>query len=256
MNDIDKRMLEYARGVLNNKFLQKTFYFKKGTNPKYCVLMEKPGKYINNEEEELRGLKSNENNIESCLNIYIRYLIEWILSDKGRKPFFKPFFEIVLQKKINSDFKEKFLNDDILNDFYFSDIDKFRPEYINKYQEKKQIKNKNEINSFREEIDILCDVELIFVFGNIAFKNLIKYITEDINFVVDKNNSIDNNRCDMITELHGSLYRWIFSETREIFIIPLIHMSSKSFKVSIRDTYFDYLKKGLTKYRKIANMKK
>jgi len=66
MNNIDKKMLEHAEKVLDNQFLYKTFYFKKGTRPKYCILMEKPGKYINDEEEtELNNLISNDNRIES-----------------------------------------------------------------------------------------------------------------------------------------------------------------------------------------------
>ncbi|MBL7148924.1 MAG: hypothetical protein ISS80_02510 [Candidatus Cloacimonetes bacterium] len=252
MNNIDKRMLKFASEVLDNQYLYKTFYFKKGTNPKYCILMEKPGKYIRNEEEELKKIISNNNRIESYLNFYIRYLIKWILRDNGKKPFFKPFFEKVLPIKPNSAFNEKFLNDNILNDFYFSDIDKFRPEYINQYKEKKQIKKKNGIESFREEIDILCNIQLIFVFGNVAFKSLMS--NENINIIEDGNNIINEFRNKLISELHGSLYRWHFSDTRKIFIIPLIH--PRLFKVTIRDTYFDYLKKGLTEYRKIANMKK
>lgn len=253
MNHIDSKMLKFAKEVLGNQFSHKTFYFKKGTNPKYCVLMGNPDKYINKEKEELNILINNENNIESFLDFYIGYLIEWILHDNGKKPFFKPFFEIVLQKKINSDFKEKLINDDIFNEFYFSDIIKYRSDYIkdNKIKINKDMLEKS-VKLFREEISILSNIQLIFVFGNVAFKSLMS--NEEINIIKDTNNILDSNRSDMISELHGSLYRWFFNKTREIFIIPLIHMSRRN--VTIRDTYFDYFKKGLTKYREIAKMKK
>ena len=255
MNNIDKKMLESAKIALDKQFLHKTFYFKKGTEPKYCILMEKPGKYINNEEAELNNLISNDNHIESYLNFYIRYLIKWILLDNGRKPFFKPFFELILQKKLDTNLNERFLNNEIFNDFYFSDIIKYRSKY---FKDRSINVNKNlltkSVVSFREEISILSNIQLIFIFGNVAFKNLIK--DNIINIVKDKNNIIDTNRSNMISELHGSLHIWKFSETREIYVIPLIHMSPRSFNVTIRDTYFEYLKKGLTKYREMVNMKK
>jgi uracil-DNA glycosylase len=255
MSDIDKSMFRCAKRVLNNQFLHKTFYFRKGTNPKYCILMEKPGKYLKNEneKEELEKLISVNTPIGNYLDIYIKYLIKWILHDNTKKPFFEPFFEKVLQKNLNSNFNKTFLNNNILKDFYFSDIIKYRSKYV---KDNKIKVNKDSVNLFRKEIIILSNIQLIFIFGNVAFKNLIKYKTKYIKIVKVENNNIDSNRDDMISELHGSLYTWNLSDTRKVFIIPLIHMSPRSFNVTIRDTYFDYLNKGLTKYRKIANMKK
>ena len=188
----------------------------------------------------------------SYLNFYIRYLNKWILLDNRRKPFFKPFFELVLQKKIDSNLDEKFLNNKIFNNFYFSDIIKYRSKYFKdrSINVDKKLLTKGVV-SFREEINILSNVQLIFIFGNVAFKNLIKDNT--INIDKDKNNIIDTNRSNMISELHGSLHIWKFSETREIYVIPLIHMSPRSFNVTIRDTYFYYLEKGLVKYREKIN---
>jgi uracil-DNA glycosylase len=126
-----------------------------------------------------------------------------------------------------------------LDDFYFTDLIKCRVE-TKKLDKEKDCYDRC-FDSFLEFEMEYVKPKLIFAFSTRTWQTLKNRITMSI---VNK----ENNDNLTLAKVHGYLFKAI---DKDCFIIPLFHMSQRSFNNLLRDSYFDYLKEGLKKFTEL-----
>ncbi|OKY77098.1 MAG: hypothetical protein BTN85_2191 [Candidatus Methanohalarchaeum thermophilum] len=245
--------------------------------PDLMLLMETPGKL--KEEEDSRHEKAknlvNFGFIDN-LKIYREFFQRW-LGDKDnlREEFTESFLE-----KLNSklDYLENYERN--LDNYFPEDSSEINTKHSCFFKDlyvtdtiSYRIKGgdilvdmkKEGLNIFLEEIAHIKP-EIIFVFGGKAWESITRLNERDsINLELVEKGKDDGNEMsedDGITDVHGSSWKLDFSNKpdlemeltdqelpKKVHIIPLAHMSRT--KMYIKDSYFDYLEKGLESYDKL-----
>lgn len=209
---------------------------------KIGMMMQNPGgdprKKIRNKEEE---------NFINKINIETEDLKTWLLN-RTNNSFFSSFFKMLKPELIRfQNFDDYVTSGNIFADVYFFDAVKCRCKT-------KKLKDKHfntcMKNYFNREMKLLENLEVLFIFSTRtweAFKRMYspKFLDNDVSL-----------RGLKVTHCHGYLFSAKINK-KEIYVIPLVHMSPVSYNKTLRNSYFDYLKEGLNLFNQLkANKKK
>lgn len=217
-----RKIAKQIYGIEINKFKTvRAFYLPQAVNPKVMVIMQNPGKISKKDLPRFDDV----HNLTVCLALYNTLLWEWVT---GLNRFFPRFL-----KNVNSYFLNiKNPTDNmIFNNIYFSDIIK------STLSDKEIIDPEVSFKWVIEEIRIIKPI-VIFCFGCAAWQIFLKQkMVEKIEYPIYK----------QISLVHGELF-YLTIDEKKIPIIPLVHMSPRSFNPTIKDTYFCYLEEGLKNF--------
>ena len=215
-------------------------YYIGNLNARIGMLMQNPGIGSKLNKEKLKDSKKQFKNYEKKFEFDTNSLNNWILSDIYYK-FFETFFKLLKSKGLISfnKFDDYIKSGDLYNDVYFFDVVKC----------KKNTENVSKCNLTNcpnkflyKEFNLFNKLEFIFVFGARTWDVFKKKFPKTE--LVDKDLKIKSKT---VTQIHGYLYKSDIGG-RELYVIPLVHMSPRIFNNLLRNSYFDYLEEGLAKY--------
>ncbi len=204
------------------------------THKPFMFLMQNPGFgcEASLEGEEIREIKkkykNKEESFEKEVKCHRRYFIKWIEGKITKKKFGKGF-----KKTFIKVFSPQFFGGNFFDKFYITDFIK-----VSKH-------TKDLIDDdFKLWFDVLNEEiqevkpKLIISFGSRVWKAL-KQLKIGLTPVVS---DLKKWKVLPLTEVHGYPFR---SNRYKCFLIPLVHMSNQPFQNTLRNSYFDYFKKGL-----------
>ena len=264
----NKKILDLADGILNKSLVEcnncplytkdcikgKIPLFGGGNhNAKIMFVFNNPGP---NAEKSLQDICRKE--LKSGKDI-IRYydvgadgnggLFGWI---RGKKePENGKFYE-----KVFGPIEKALGQKNILNESYFTEAVKCadKKEGSKTYRANKARKMCRSI--LEKEIDIIKP-SLIICFGRNAFDSLKDIFgIENIEKYGEIRKKGNLNIKSGITKLHGYLFKTkIRNSNQSCFIMPLAHYTGQGRNSTLRDSYTDYLKEGITEYQKATKTK-
>lgn len=210
------------------------FYNYQLNKRKHMLIFQNPGD--NPDKIERDELEKAKDDIHKKIEAMRGGLKRWI--HQKNKKFFEKFFKTLQKEKIQigfSDFKQYCEQEEYLNYFYIADLVKCRKTKLGK----REIEHC--FNYLKEEIKYVKP-KLIFIFGGLAWNKIREEYGLDPKFI---NKNIVSENLGKITNVHG----YLFKLKDDIFVIPLAHMSQKQYNNLLRESYSDYLKEGLKKFK-------
>lgn len=216
-----------------NKYHSFGFYYepKDIEKSKYVIVMQNPvwpkGWKNSEEYKELSQIKS-----ARFISTSKKYLVQWL--SKKNKTFSEKFFGALKEYKlVEYDDLKNYMENKFLSDFLVTDLVKCRTE--TKDIKPEHIEKCSKQYLFNEIIHCAKN-KLIFAFSSRTWEVLYR------EFIPEQNS--DDKK---VSNAHGKLFS---SKIPNSYFIPLAHFSQRQFNYYLRDSYFDYLKKGLKEYTK------
>lgn len=226
----------------NIKRFASTFYYdwEKDGKPDYVFLIQNPGPLQRDRHfgDEIYDLKESSSLIKRA-RVNREYFKAWLL--RKNEAFSKNFLtKLKDHKLIEFGQWDKYIkNGDFFKDFYATDVVKYRTD-TSEIDEKKGENAEVSFDEFLKEELSYIEPKLIFVFGRRAW-NILRRKMDAV--VEDEGKTIEGSQ-DAITDVHGYLFK--SEKILETYILPLAHFSGRN--NFLRDSYFQYLDKGLSNY--------
>lgn len=208
----------------SNRKIDIVFFNEELKNVDFMLILQNPGN-CGKEKEKIESALKNKNRSE-FIEANLFGMRNWI--KEKNSTFWTEFISL-----FNKILKENLSFDNIFNKIYLTDAIKIRgkTEDINKYIA-------NSSNLIKMEIEHVSP-KLIFTISSRSWEMLQKIYNDMFENLDDDDKKI--------IRAHGKL----FKIKNGPYIIPLAHFSGRN--NFLRTSYFDYLQKGLNKYKKIIH---
>jgi hypothetical protein len=217
------------------------FYDWEQDSPDFAFVLPDPGNVGKGYTQEIRGLQKDGPDIQYSQQIefYRKLARDWFL--KHRTDFPNEFFPILRSNGLieySEDWKHYVRNNKFFDDFYMTDIIKYRVGGNSNSEEKKWAFQRQ----LKQELTEI-DPAIIFVFGKSAWNTIRTYLNP-----TSVNTSVKDD--SKITKAHGKLY---YTNTHICaFVVPLSHMSGNSWWQFPPEEYTDKLETVLTELQETA----
>lgn len=245
---MDIKLKNIFKEIKNKKNCQNCIIYKKEKNrlfqfynlnakpkSKIMIIMQNPG--IDKNKGRRKKLKKyyTDNNVVGFIRTCQDGFKNW------NKRFFEEFFNI-LCKELNLKFAEMF------NAFYITDTIKCESSGTKEvYYRDYNKRPRNCCFAYLKKEIKLVRPNLIITFGNESFNTLYeKYGLKPVDSYINLDNIYQDQDYIPVTKTHGYLFKF---NKKRVYILPLYHLSKKY--MTLRNTYFQFFKIGLKKYKKL-----
>ena len=223
-----------------------SFYYDPAntTSAKFLFIMQNPGMTKDFSKKEATELE-NAGDTE-LLSTHQKLLCGYL--KKENKIFAKCFFEMLNKHSLinfGTGIWEDYISNEFLSDFIVTDLVKCRA----KTSTLDEVKNVCKVcydTYLKGELSNQAKNKLVFCFSSRTWKTIYndlkpKMISQSMKRF---GKSINPER---VAHVHGSLF---YSKKLECYLIPLAHFSQTQFNNYLRESYFEYLERGLEEYKK------
>lgn len=219
--------------------LSYTYYHKpEQEDPEYVFLLQDPGGLQERHTEEIDRLDGidQQSSGEELVDIFRQFPKSWLLRNRN-SDFSERFFTSLAEHgliSLQSTWREYLREEQFYEDFYMTDVVKYRVDGFNKTEEQASV------NEFLRDELIDIDPNLIFAFGGDAWSALRTYFDA----IPVQRTSVDPSK---ITEMHGHLCQ--ANQNLDSKILPLSHMSGQIWWRFPPDDYIKRMEQGLKQWR-------